>query len=468
MGLSLRDEYAGAELGDSRRTARLLVIAETVAKEPDSSFPTLFPEDADREATYRFLRNEHVTAQAIVAPHLKRAAQRAVQAGAVVVAHDTTEFNFGTTPRTGLGTVGRGKSYGFYWHISLAIERTETRLPLGIVAMQTHHRAGKLKRSGRKPTHRQRHQDPSNEGARWRQGVEQASTMLQDCREVIHVMDREADDYALFAALLAQGARFVIRCCYDRCTDEDGLKLSQVVDTMTAWPGTRTIDLAARRASSMPAQRKRHPPRRARKALVTVSSATITIPRPSSSTHCTERALTLNFVRVFEPAPPAGAPAVEWRLWTTEPIDTLEQVWAVVDAYRARWVVEEYFKALKTGCAYEARQCESADNLMRTLALFVPIAWWLLMLRTISRADPERPASAVLAPLTLRCLRAALRDSKVDLPEEPKVRDVLLGIAKLGGHIRRNGEPGWIVLRRGLDKLLLLEAGCRIASELEM
>jgi hypothetical protein len=41
---------------------------------------------------------------------------------------------------------------------------------------------------------------------------------------------------------------------------------------------------------------------------------------------------------------------------TTEPIDTPEQILAVVDGYRHRWKIEELFKALKTGCAYEKRQ----------------------------------------------------------------------------------------------------------------
>lgn len=467
MDLSLRSEYEAAELGDKRRADRLKEIAEAVAKSPDASFPTLFPDTADLEATYRFLRNEHVTPEAILAPHMKNTAQRAAQARAVIVAHDTTEFNFGTKPRDGLGHVGRGKSYGFYGHASLVIEHSEERLPLGLAALQIHHRTGKLKRNGKKPTHRQRHEDPDNEGARWLRGVEQAAATLTDCPDVIHVMDREADDYALFAAMVRQDERFVIRCNYDRCTDKR-LKLSERMAAMPVLEGTREINLGRRDASPMPGNRKRYPPREERQAIVAVSAGTVTLPRPSSSTHCPERRLTLNFVRVFEPDPPKGEAAVEWRLWTTEPIDTEEQVWAVVDAYRARWVVEEYFKAIKTGCAYESRQCETADSLLRTLALFMPIAWWLLMLRTVARADPERPASTVLAPLQLRCLRAALRNIKVKLPDKPTVRDALLGIARLGGHIPRNGEPGWIVLRRGLEKLSLMEEGYRLARGREM
>jgi hypothetical protein len=71
---------------------------------------------------------------------------------------------------------------------------------------------------------------------------------------------------------------------------------------------------------------------------------------------------------------PKGEQAIEWYLVTNEPIGTTEQVAAIVDAYRARWVIEELFKALKTGCQIEKRQLESYEALRNALALFLPIA----------------------------------------------------------------------------------------------
>ncbi len=121
-------------------------------------------------------------------------------------------------------------------------------------------------------------------------------------------------------------------------------------------------------------------------------------------------------------------PAVEWRLATT-----------VVDAYGARWRIEEYFKALKTGCALEKRQLETLDALLNALGLFIPIAWNLLRLRVLSRQ--EQPASKVLSSTQLKVLRAS---SKKELPDRLTVRDAMLAIAKLGGHLKRNGDPGWI------------------------
>jgi hypothetical protein len=72
-----------------------------------------------------------------------------------------------------------------------------------------------------------------------------------------------------------------------------------------------------------------------------------------------EHLLKVHVVTVMERDCPEGDEPIAWYLVTNEPITTSEQVASVVDAYRARWVVEEFFKALKTGCQIEKRQMES-------------------------------------------------------------------------------------------------------------
>src|SRR5580692_5536976 len=124
-------------------------------------------------------------------------------------------------------------------------------------------------------------------------------------------------------------------------------------------------------------------------------------------------------------------------------------------AYRARWVIEEFFKALKTGCQIERRQMESYKALRIALALFLPIAVRLLALRDAARTEPERPCSA-LTPTLLQLLRTCGRNI---LSATPTNREVYSALAALGGHLRSNGEPGWIVLGRAYEKLLVLEQG---------
>jgi hypothetical protein len=196
------------------------------------------------------------------------------------------------------------------------------------------------------------------------------------------------------------------------------------------------------------------------------AATTICLPRPPHIKSSLTKKLPLNVVRVFEVDTPAGCEPVEWRLVTTEPIDTTEQVLAVVDFYRKRWVIEEFFKALKTGCSVEKRQLESLDGLLKMIALFVPVAWSLLRLRILARESAETPAEVVLTPAQITILQSIPR-SRTRIGCRPSVRDALLAIAALGGHLARNGDPGWITLHRGYEELLTLERGWHLALSAE-
>ena len=439
-------------------------LAASLSVEPAASFPVAANDDAELEATYRFLNNDRVTAEQIMRPHQARTVERCCAAEAVVVAHDTTEFNFGKSGREDLGQVGRGKSFGFYGHFALAVAAGQVRQPLGVLGFEIHSRDG-TKGKGKGRGHRTLQTDATNESKRWLKMVERAAVALDGCA-AIHVMDREADSYALMANLVAGDHRFVIRMAGDKRSiiDSD----DKTVGAKLQGAGTlaeRAVPVSARGRSLLPSYRKGHPERAARTAKLDVTSTQVTLIRPDSSNKSPHKTLLLNVVHVIEREPPEGETAVEWRLWTTESITTAEEVLAVVDAYRCRWMIEEYFKALKTGCAIESRQLETHDGLVNSLAMYVPVAWRLLMLRTLS-SEKDLPATKVLTPVQLRCLAGALKKTRrPQLPSTPTVRDAMLGVAGLGGHIKNNGDPGWIVLGRGLDKLLAIEVGFRLAAE---
>jgi hypothetical protein len=462
-GLSdVSGEYEDAGFGDTRLARRLVQLAGMLSIEPDASFPVASGGDAGLEATYRFLNNGKVKPSAILAPHARATVRRVMERGEIVVAHDTTEFNFGTSGRGDLGRVGQGQSHGFYGHFALAVDHAN-RQPLGILSVLVHERRGGKGRRG----HTALQMVDDNESKRWPESVRHVERQL-GVGKCIHVMDREGDSYALLAELANTGTRFVVRMASAkrRVTGE-----STVGETLMGAPvvAQREVPITMRGRSSMPSYRKHFPERNARRARLEITAASVTVLRPDSSNRSATKTLTLNAIRVWEPCPPAGEAPVEWRLWTNEPVASPEQVLAVVDAYRGRWVIEEYFKALKSGCAIEKRQLESSAGLQNTLAVFIPIAWRLLQLRTLSRDAAATPAGGLLSPVQLVCLQLALgKRGRPLLPETPTARDVMLGIAGLGGHIKNNGDPGWIVLGRGLDRLLLLEEGYRLAAGAEI
>ena len=455
--MDIRGEVETADFGDRRLTRRFVRLAERLAKAPDQSFPKAAGSDAALEATYRFLGNDAVTPAAILQPHVAATASRCAEAAAVFVAHDSTEFHF-STDRDGIGRVAGDTTHGFVGHFALAVA-AKSRAPLGILGFEPMFRA----RGPRRDHHSERRPLEERESRRWLELVQRVDADVDDATAIVHVMDREADAYELLAALVAKGHRFIVRLKFDRAVDTT-IGRGRISDVMKRKRTllTREVTLSARppRQGDPPNRAKKHPYRRSRTATLSISAASVTIRRPPHVARDVADALSLNVVRVREKNVGRGIEPVEWRLVTSEFIDSADDVAAIVDGYRARWLIEEYFRALKQGCAYEKRQLESKHALLNALAVFTPIAWQLLALRQLSRDDAQLPADRILSPLKLTLLQ---RHPDVRLRKEPTIRDAMLAIAALGGHIKNNGDPGWQVLGRGYEDLLLLERGAALA-----
>jgi hypothetical protein len=442
-GEAVRRELEGISLGDRRIDVRAVEIASRLAVAPDDSFPEQMSSDAELEALYRFFSNPKVTMEGLLAPHAQATRQRMLDHGVVRIVHDTSSFRF-DGEREGLGVL-KGTVKGFFAHTSLAVAGDETREPLGVLAMRPFIHANTVARRKLTPNERVRATTSlsraDRESCRWEQQAAEVAASLPAAVHAIHLMDQEGDDFHVYAALQSNGLSFVIRMSPTRVTS---VKLP-AKDVLARQPAKvfRTVRLTERKK-----ERKRHPARSEREAELELRWGAIVIRRPYKAELDTE-AVSLNAVHVFEPNPPTGEEAVEWMLVTSEPVATLEDAAAIVDHYRARWVIEEYFKALKTGCAVEKRQLTSFDGLTNALALFVPIAWSLLRLRHLSRVEPSRKATHLFDREELLLLTALLQQRGQKLPATPSTRDAMLAIARLGGHIRNNGDPGWIVLGRG-------------------
>jgi hypothetical protein len=449
----LATEMSGAEFGDARLSRRLRKIVEGVQAAPDQSFPSLF-DDGQLEGAYRFFNNETVTPEAILRPHVTATVARMAAVGVSLIVHDTSTMSFDPDgARRGLGRV-RSEGQAFFAHVSLALSGDGSRMPLGVVALSHHVRTGEQRETKVK---RKDHAD--NEHARWGRQVAAVGSLGVDSSRVVHVMDREADDFALFAQLTGAADRFVIRVAHDRLlapSVEGFHKLTEAVAQVHAV-AEREVPLSRRPAGSRsPQQRRIHPVREGRLAKLAFGATTVVLRRPIPQPKTLPDALSMNVVRVWEVDAPKEETPVEWVLLTTEPIASAEQILQIVDWYRARWVIEEFFKALKTGCAYDSRQLETLAGLVNVLATFLPIAWRLLLMRTQTRVAPTAKATTVLPKAMIAVLRVFTR---IPLPAQPSARDALLAIAALGGHQKNNGDPGWITLARGYEKLRTLTEG---------
>ena len=91
---SIMEEYDGAALGDRRLERRLGRIVSAIAKSPSASFPSACATEAELEGFYRFIRNERVSFEELLTPHIEATYRRAAAHSTVLVLHDTTDFSF--------------------------------------------------------------------------------------------------------------------------------------------------------------------------------------------------------------------------------------------------------------------------------------------------------------------------------------------------------------------------------------
>lgn len=479
MQPSIRAEFEGIQLGDHRLNKRVLQMVEKMAARPTAPFPELF-DAAELQGAYRLLDHEALTSEQVMGPHYTATVQRASVQPLVRMLHD------GSNIVHGRGGKGRNfyklgtNLYGYVSHVSLA--STIDGVPLGIGHLMyverdtdapTAEPASEETLSSPAPSSetppeetpskktppeeapsKETPSDEEKESQRWLLAVQQTAQRFEG-QSLIHIMDSEANSYVLLAALLSQGHRFVIR------GDERNVEVhpktrwekQNILKLLRQQPvlGERQVELSERTASDP--RSKRNPNRKARTALLQMRSAKVYLPRPDdlrgTGPNAQPRRIQLNVVLVEERQAPEGEVPVQWILLTSEPVETLAEVEAVVDHYCGRWLIEELFKAVKTGCAFEKRQFEYQHTSQNALALTLPIAWQLLLLRAVERRHSSAPAKELLGE-ALPVLRAI---AKRRLPSRPTVAHVMAAIAELGGHKKSNGPVGWLVLGRGMNRL---------------
>ena len=441
--------FQRADLGDPRRVRRAVGLAEALANAPHLSLPKIWSTPAVLEAGYRFLRSRHSDFCVLMDPVQQAAREAALERGSCLVLHDTTDIDCSSAEPEEVGFLSTGKA-GFRVHHALCVSADGSNVPLGILWSQLWGRPQRSTGRSRKMPGKELAKLKERESDRWLEGATEAHLWTEGCTQVVHVMDSEADAYRLFHHLHQLGADYVVRMRHDRrLEDEEGL----LAETLAAEPikFQRLVFLSARKQKTMPSYTYQGRP--ARQAQLQVRCRTVEFQPPR---YVGAEPIELNVVQVLEENPPDGQEAVAWVLATTLPLKTRAQIERVLDIYRARWLVEEFHKALKTGCMFEKRQLESFDSITSLLAICYPIACELLRVRSRAR-QKGLPATEALRKTQLDCLRA--HPNARPMGETPSAEEALAVIAGLGGHIKYNGPPGWQTLAAGYMELLAFERG---------
>jgi len=430
--------FGQAELGDLRRTDRLVQLAAALASNPCASLPEALRGEAETVGAYRFLNQADLLPEQILMPHAVQTRREAASREQVLMVGDSTSFNFSRHQSLqGGGPVGRGQvAQGFFVHSVLARD-AQTEELLGCAYQQSFVRQAAPK----KETRGQRKQR-ERESQVWEQSVRGIGPVPAGS-QWIYVGDRGSDLFPFWQACQELGYDFAIRVAQDRGVEGEEAEAACDPDLLHLKSRARTLPAQDLRLLHLPACHDRP----ARDAVLQVSFQPVCIQPPVHNATLRKTPLSLWVVRVWEPRPPSGVEALEWIVLTSVPVLTVADAWERVRWYRCRWLIEEFHKVLKSGCRMETRRMHTVAALQNLLALLTPIGMRLLRLRQLAFLAPDLPARHLVSQEVLDVL--ALLDQRSHA--QWTVHTLCQTIARFGGFLARkcDGLPGWQTLWNG-------------------
>ncbi len=444
-----KEEFGSAELGDLRRTRRLVAFAAEVARRPAGTVTRTCASSASREGAFRLLENEAVRPAAILRSVQKATGQRCADERTVFVAVDGTSLHITDTRKSkGVGSIGsrhRG-ARGLQVMTALAIDNLGA--PLGIAGQKMWSRTSRSKRNTKgRPAH-------GGENIYWQDVIEDCGRALSDAAPGStpwYQLDRGADCWQVLTYAKESGVVLTVRAVHDRRLDDGVDRLWRAVEKAPVV-ATKWLQVPAREAR----QRRRRigkarfnefiAARPARRAKVAIHAATVPL---LVSTPSGPKTLEFNAVLVRE-VKRAKQP-VTWLLLTTHSVGNRAAALEVVRGYTFRWRIEDFHRAWKRGlCRVEDTQLRSRSAIEKWAILLASVATRAMRLTHQARATPDAPATNELTETELEAL-IALRQPKNFSGKVPTLGEAVRWIADLGGYTGPwNGPPGATVIGRGL------------------
>ena len=435
-------EFGNADLGDHRRTQRLIQIAEQRGSQPNASITQSCGDSAAAKAAYRFYENEAICITAILCSHQQATQTRMSQESVVLAVQDTTQLDYTHHPATeGLGTLHSKKQQGMLVHTTFAV--TPERVPLGIMHQQIWTRP--VEDFGKKHKRKQLPIE-EKESQKWLTSLAATSHMHKELPQtkVVSVGDREADVYELFALSDALSQDMLVRASWNRKVDHPENYL---------WSFLESQPVAGQLTITVPRKGKQP----ARQAELSIRYAKVTLHPPWRPKPVKLAPITLWAVLAHEDDPPEGVEenlAVSWLLLGSMCLNSFQDACQWIQWYTCRWLIEIFHKILKSGCRVEERQFSTAENIKRYLAVDDVVAWRVLYLTMVGRETPDMPCTAIFEVHEWQALYCFIHKINTPPDEPPTLKQVTRWIAQLGGFLGRksDGDPGVTVLWRGLQR----------------
>ena len=459
-------ECAGCAFKDARLDRRLRMLLKRIGSAAGESIPLVCQDWANTKAAYRFLSNERVSEEDILAGHFQSTRDRfAAVDGPVLILHDTTEFSYqrekpgliGITKITNSGRdkAGRIRSHtvcGILMHSSLAV--TVEGLPLGLAAIKFWTRKKfKGTRALKKKINPTRVAIEKKESVRWLENLTQSTELLDEPLKCVHIGDRESDIYELFCAARDAQTHFLVRTCVDRLAGDGTHTIANEMDNV-AVKGTHRIEVRDNKGNLG-------------EAVLEIKYRRIRVLPPIGKQ---KRYPTLNLTVIYakERGVPKGRKRIDWKLITDLSVASREEAVEKLNWYAMRWKIEVFFKILKSGCKAEDSKLRTAERLVNLISVFCILSWRVFWMTMLNRSAPEASAKLALTGAEIRLLDHLIKDAGKRKSRAKRLSHYLTKIARLGGYLARASDPppGNMVMWRGLSRLTDIELGAKIGAEI--
>jgi len=465
IGAWLKREVAGCQFQDVRHGKRLRTLLGQLAERIGGSIPLACQDWASTKAAYRFLSNERVSEENILAGHFFCTRERfaATGDGPMLVLHDTTEFIYRREKHGAIGIVHKQQTRydsrpryhttcGVLMHSSLVV--TKEGLPLGLAAIKfwtrdKFHGANALKRRIN-PT---RVSIERKESYRWLENLKQSTALLGQPQRMVHIGDRESDIYELFCIAQDAGTNFLLRTCVDRLAGEGD---HTIADEMRAVrvQGLHRIEIGNKKGEMS-------------EAVLELRYRRIRVLPPIGKQKLYPE-LMLTVIHATERDPPKGRDKIDWKLITNLPVRSRKEVVEKLHWYAMRWKIETFHKILKSGFKAEETRLRAAERLVNLIAVLCILSWRIFWMTMVNRTMPTAPPELAFTPSEIYLLDQLVRDISRQPASVPTLSFYLTKLAQLGGYLARAKDPppGNTVLWRGLSRLTDIQLGFLLGAQL--
>ena len=435
--------FGGADLGDARRTSRLVRMARQAARKPSGRVTTVFGDGAERQAAYDLLESPAIESTAVTAALTRSTAHAMSAHERVLVVLDGTSLTLRDRERKrGLGRIGAWSAGASGLKLVNAIALTTAGVPIGVSDQKWWRRD--------EPAVRGKYRSADTRESRyWRESVESIdqSAARFAPNTVLHFLaDREADASLLIWKLIELGHEFTIRSNSNR-------KVIGRRGPSNLRPVMSQLDPLAR----MDVALAKSPHRAARTAKLVIRATSIDVRMRDHHLH-QWRIVPLTFVWARETRARGG---IDWMLVTNTPVTTAQHACEAVERYAKRWRIEDFHRTWKSGlCNVEDTQLRSAPAIIKWATILGAVALRAEFLRRQAREKPEALAATIFSQDeidALIILKSDIKSRKETITAEGlTIQQAVRWIADIGGYTGNNnaGKPGPTTIGRGLEQLI--------------